>query len=61
MNVEMKGHLEWGELDCDAGGKHFIHHLWATICEGVEYVVKHGENYTPGMQGDRRGGKRKHT
>ena len=60
MHVEMRGHPEWRELDCvDTGGQHFIDHLWATIREGVEYILKHGENYTPGGQGERRAGKRK--
>lgn len=60
MHMEMKGHPEWRELDCvDGGGQHFIDHLWATISGGVEYILKHGENHTPGGQGERRVGKRR--
>ena len=59
MKVEMDRHPEWHELDCvDAGGQHFVKHLWSVIRDGVGYILKHGENYTLGGQTDRGGGKR---
>ena len=62
MKVEMDGYPEWHKLDCvDARGQHFVEHLWSVIQDGVEYILKHRENYTPEGQTVRHGGKRKRT
>jgi len=46
MKLEAGGHPPPGDLDCTdpATGRHFVDHLWDVCKNGVDYIVRHGDD-----------------